>query len=380
MSLRIRPVTSRADLARFIGLPPEIYKGMPGFVAPLRMDRSVFLDPRKSAFYKTGRAQYWLALRGDRIVGRISAQISEKRPLGLPPDAGQFGAIDAIDDPEVVAALLRQAEDWLVAQKCASVFGPTLLSMNQEPGLMIKGRQEPPMIMTPWHPEYLERHIRANGYRPLKDLYHYKFTGPPNRLVSDLIRKGPRPQPGRSIRHLDMRHLGRDLAVIAEIYNQAWSRNWGFIPIDAADMQALGKDMKWFMRKEDGLILFDGDKPVATALMLPNINELTADLGADPSLLGWVKLGMRCLRPKFRTRRFLLLGMVPEGRGSLANRYLLLWMVSEFLRSAEEQNVRLMEAGWVLDDNHLIQHSLDACGFTRSKTFRLFEKSLAPTA
>jgi len=380
MNLRIRPVTDRADLARFIGLPPEIYKGLPGFVAPLRMDRKVFLDPRRSAFYKTGRAQYWLALRGDRVVGRVSAQISEKVPLGLSADTGQFGAIDAIDDPEVIAALLAQAEDWLAAQGCASVFGPCLLSMNQEPGLMIEGQDEPPMIMTPWHPAYLERHIRDNGYRPIKDLYHYKYTGPPNRLVTNALRRGPRSQPGRSIRNLDMRHLGRDLAVIADIYNQAWSGNWGFIPIDAADMHALAKDMKWFMRKEDGLILYDGQKPVATVLTLPNINELTADLGADPSLFGWMRLGLRCLRPRFRTRRFLLLGMVPENRNDMSNRFLLLRMVSEFLKSAQGQDVRLIEAGWILDDNHLIQPILDAGGFTRNKTFRLFEKSLLPKA
>ena len=158
-------------------------------------------------------------------------------PKGVSPGSGHFGAIDALDDAEAISALLHTAEDWLRAEGCTSVFGPCLLSMNGEPGLMVSGQNEPPMIMAPWHPAYLEKHLHNAGYLPVKDLHNWRLDRNNGKLaaLSEQARKNAA-RMQVTIRSLNMKNIGHDLAVMCDIYNDAWRDNWGFVP--------LGRDRK----------------------------------------------------------------------------------------------------------------------------------------
>lgn len=377
MTLQIIPVEGKAALRRFIGLPPLLYSGMPGFVAPLRMDRASILDPAKGAFFRTGRAQYWLARRDGKDVGRISAQITPTLPLHVPGGSGHFGALDARDDPEAIAALLKTAESWLVAQGCTRAFGPCMLSMNEEPGLLVAGHEDPPMIMAPWHPAYLERHLVAAGYRPIKDLHNWRMDKSQATLapISERARRNA-DRMQITIRGLDLRNLSQDLALMCELFNDAWSDNWGFSPLALEDLAAVEKELKPFVKPEMGIIIAMRGRPVAVLMIVPNLFELTGDLGADPSILGWVRLGLRSLRPRFRSGRVILMGVRKELRGSVGGAAIAMSLIDETIRRFQGQDWDRVEAGWVLDDNHNLNSILEASGFRRCKTFRLFDKAL----
>lgn len=377
MTLQILPVTDKAGLQRFIGLPPLIYKKMPGFVAPLQMERRSLLDPAKGPFFRTGRAQYWLALRDGRPVGRISAQISPDLPNGIAPGTGQFGAIDSLDDAEAIAALLQTAEDWLGAQGSTAVFGPCLLSINEEPGLMVAGQDEPPMIMTAWHPPYLEAHLQRAGYRKVKDLHNWRLDKAQSQLgaFQEKVRKNAH-RVQLTIRGLDLKNLGRDMAIICDMYNDAWRDNWGYLPLSPADLAGIEKEMKPFVRSETGIIIEMGGQPVAVLLLLPNMFEMTHDLGAKPSLLGWLRLGLRSLRPRFRSGRVILMGVRTELRQTVGGATVAMSLVTELVRRFGEQAWDYVEAGWVLDDNIALIRILETSGFRRTKIYRLFEKPL----
>lgn len=377
MTLQIVPVSDKAELRRFIGLPPRIYKDMPGFVAPLRMERRSILDPDKGPFFRSGRAQYWLALRDGRTVGRISAQISAVLPKGVAPGTGQFGAIDALDDAGAIAALLQTAEDWLSAQGCKAAFGPCLLNMNEEPGLMVAGQDEPPMIMTPWHPAYLEAHLQRAGYRKVKELHNWRLDKAQERLGE--IQEKTRKNADRmriTIRGLDLKNLGRDMAIMCDLYNDAWRDNWGYLPLSRDDLAGIEKEMKPFVRSETGIIVEMGGQPVAVLLLLPNMFELTGDLGADPSPLGWLRLGMRSLKPRFRSGRVILMGVSTALRQSVGGAAIAMSLIDELVRRFGDQAWDYVEAGWVLEDNSALIRILEGSGFRRSKTYRLFEKPL----
>ncbi|MBU1174259.1 MAG: hypothetical protein KKH72_02570, partial [Alphaproteobacteria bacterium] len=150
MSFEIVPVSTRAELREFIGLPSRVYKGLPGFVAPPNFERAGLLDPRKGSFFKHGEAQYWLARKDGASVGRISAQIDFTQPEGVYDGAGLFGCLDAVDDMEVTSALFATAEAWLRAKGKSRAAGPFLLSLNQEPGLLVAGHLEPPIVSISW--------------------------------------------------------------------------------------------------------------------------------------------------------------------------------------------------------------------------------------
>lgn len=379
MPIVVSAVSSRADLRTFIRLPMHLYKGMAGYLPPLLMDREALLDPRKAAFFSHGRAQYFLARQGGKVVGRISAQIDLAQPTGTFDDAGLFGCLDAIDDADVVRALLQAAEAWLVEQGRTRAAGPFVLNMNGEPGLLVHGQEEPPLSLVSWHPAYLAEHVAAAGYTPAKDLHYWRLSALSGKL--DEFSRRRRPQLGGSTisaRKLDMAHLARDIEIIREVYNDAWLDNWGFVPLQPADVSAISKDMKPFVKPEYGVIVERAGKPMGVALIFPNLFEVTTDVGPDPSLVGWGKLAYRALFHRFQTGFIILLGVLREVRhsvgGAVIGMTLIDEMVSRFLDY--DASAGWVEAGWVLDDNAVLQKILVQYGFERVRTLRLFDKSI----
>jgi hypothetical protein len=375
MSVTIERADTGRSLRRFIGLPAEIYREYSEYVAPLRMDRNGIFDPRKGAFFRSGRAAYFLALRDGRPVGRISAQIAPTLPAGLSRGTGQFGALDAREDPEAIAALITAAEGWLSAEGCQAAFGPVSLNMNEEPGLMVSGQGEPPMTMVPWHPPHLRAGLEQAGYRTVKTIHMWRLDNSPEmqaRLAG--ITRINAGRLGLTIRGIDMKNLAHELALMCEVYNDAWRENWGFLPLDQRDLAGVEKELKPFMKSDAGVFVERNGKLVAVLLMLPNMFELTGDLGMDPSPLGWLKLGMRSLRPRFRSGRIILMGVSGAARGSIGGAAIAMTLIDEVLRRFSGAPWTHIEAGWVLEDNTALVRLLEQTGFQRTKTFQLYEK------
>jgi len=377
MTLKVIPVHSRRDLGRFIDLPPKLYRGFPSYEPPMRMDRVMLLDPRKGAFFRRGTVQYWLAWRDGVPVGRISAQISPERPVGVPEGTGMFGCLDAIDDPEVIAALTGAAEAWLVARGCRHVSGPFLLNINGEPGLLIDGFDQPPMTMTPWHAPYLRAHLETLGYTKWRDLHSWTLNlrdvdGPALRQSMRLAQRGA----GIVARPVTRRKLKADLPILRDLYNDGWSDNWGHVPLTLDDMKGLTV-MAPFLASKPGRVFEMRGEPVAIELTIPNMFELTRGLGPRPSPSGWLRLGWRALRFRPRSGRIILLGIAARLRFSAAGAAIMLRMMDELIDQQQDLDFDYVDGGWVLEDNVALTRFLVRYNFAVTRTFRIFGKALA---
>ncbi|HRJ68118.1 MAG TPA: hypothetical protein PK812_00800 [Beijerinckiaceae bacterium] len=377
MSVIVAPVNSPRDLALFIDLPRLLYRGDRRYVPPLTLDRRQNLDPRKGAFFTHGEAQYWLAFRNGTPAGRISAQIDHAATASEFAGTGFFGCLDAIDDAEVVKALMHEAEAWLRARGMKRVRGPCLLSMNGEPGLLVEGQGEPPMLMVPWHPEYLLRLIEACGFGPVRDLFYFKIAIGTAELeeVSRRLRL-PKWRLNYTIRKLDRRHPSREIDILREVYNDAWQNNWGFIPLLEADLAAFKTQLRPFMHPDYGIIVEKDGEPLGIVLMLPNLAEMSADLGHSPSPLGWLKFLWRAKMQRFSSARVILFGVKARLSRTVEGAAVAMMLVHEMVTLARRYTLPAIEAGWVLDSNRPLIAILEQFNARRVRTLRLFEKDI----
>ncbi len=377
MSVKILPVRDRRALWQFIDLPPVLYAGFSGFEPPMRMDRALLLDPRKSAFCKRGVVQYWIALRDGVPVGRISAQIAEHPALGMPEGTGLFGCLDVIDDREVVAALIDVAEAWLRERGCRHVSGPHLLDMNGEPGLMVGGFDLPPMTATGWHPPYLQSHLEAMGYAKWKDLHYWGIDL--RKTDHAALRQSLRLDRRRlrvTARPITRRSLAAELPLMRDLFNDGWSDNWGHVPLTLDDMQGLLL-LRPFLPPQAGRVFELDGAPVAIWIAIPNMFELTRGVGPRPSPLGWLKLAWRAIRFRPRSGLMVLFGISRRLRFSIASAEVILKLVDELIEVHLAVGYDWVEAGWALEDNTALTKLLTRYNFEIRRTYRVFGKCLS---
>lgn len=371
MSVAIEPVRSPKQLDEFIKLPRRLYETMAGYVAPLDLERRELLDPAKSPFFQHGRAAYWIARHAGRAVGRISAQIDELAGPATPAGLGMFGCLDAIDDGELVAALLHTAEDWLRERHCRIVRGPFQLSINGESGLLAEGQDAPPMALLPWHPAYLDRHVRAAGYAVAMRLGSYVMNL--HEMAPGALHElAPAQRPDIAISNIRIGRRNGDMEVARSIYNDGWQRNWGFVPAAASDTHGLARSFKPFLLPDSGFLVAVNGKPAAFALSIPNILDISADLGAAPGWRGWPRLIFRLMRRRYRSFRLVLIGVATEyhqtGLGHIT--------LHEAVRRACAHGAREIACAWVLESNAALIRLLHRFGFRRTAIFHLYEKQL----
>lgn len=380
MSLIVEPVETAAALDEFIRLPPRLYGRFPEYVPPLTMEKRGIFDPKKAPFHKHGVAQYWIARRGGEAIGRISAQIDHAQPPGLFEDAGLFGSLDAIDDGEAVFALTEVAEQWLREQGRMQVLGPCTLSMNEEPGLLVAGQAEPPLIGVQWHPAYLAGHLGRCGYEGVKDMHFWRCQTTPEKFKELRGRPSVRSRlADYTTRKLNTKDLRGEIEVVRQVYNDAWQGNWGFVPLQPHDLDAVASDLKPFLRPEHGVFVEHDGKPVGVAMVIPNLFEITSDIDPDPSLIGWGKLGWRTLFHRFRTGRIILLGVLSKFHHSVGGAVIAMSLVDEIIERFLKYEGRAdwIEAGWVLEDNAALIRLLEQFGFSRTRTLRMLQKNIA---
>lgn len=379
--VEVRPVSGRRVMTQFIQLPRRLYHGLPGFVPPLDFERRGVLQPGKSPFYEAGRAQFFLAWRDGRPVGRISAQIDEVTQGAWDPEGrdpvGLFGALDAIDDAGVVAALIAAARGWLAGQGAARMMGPYLLGPNGEPGLLIEGQTARAMLMSPWHPAYLGAHVEAAGLHKARDLLAYELAvGPEAEAALSQSRTRLGSFGGDiSVRRMRTRGQGlaEDAAIMADIYNDAWHDNWGFVPITPAETRAMAHELKPLVRPEHMVLVERDGRPIAVTLVLPNLYDVVGDLGGSPSPLGWLRFARRLLGHRFRSGKVILLGVRAELRGSLLGAVLPSLMIGELMTRGREMPLRSVELGWILEDNVAMRRLIEQLVPAPSKVFRIYE-------
>ncbi|MFP5329039.1 MAG: N-acetyltransferase [Alphaproteobacteria bacterium] len=375
--LLIRPVETGADKRAFVDLAWEAYRDDPAWVPPLKSEVLALIDPNKNPWFEHARAKLWLAERGGRAVGRISAQVDALVLEHMGAGTGQWGMFEALDE-EAAAALIATAEGWLRAQDMTRALGPVSLSIWDEPGLEIEGFDEPPTVMMGHHrPEY-ERWIEKAGYRKAKDLLTYEVNIADwwDERIARLIAMGEK-NPRIRLRKVDKRRFDAEARLILNLLNEAWSDNWGFVPLTGAEIAYAGKKLKPIIYDELVWVAeYDGE-PVAFMITLPDINELIRDLDGRLFPFGWARLLWRLRKPRTRRARVPLMGVAKKLHGSrLASQ--LAFMLIEFTRRevVSKFGVEIGEFGWILEDNKGMLSIAELPGARINHRYRIYEKAL----
>jgi GNAT superfamily N-acetyltransferase len=381
-TVTVTPVASKVDREAFVDHVYVANAGDPSFVPQLRAEELEKVTPGKNPFFEHARCQLFLARRGGRIVGRISAHIDElalAQPAeqGMGPGTGNWGMFEA-EDETVAAALIATAEDWLRGQGMTRVLAPISLSVWEEPGLLVRGHDHPPSIMMGYHSPRYRPWIEALGYARAKTLYTYDLEVldgfPP--LIQRIVASGER-NPRIRIRPTNLKRFPDEARILVDILNDAWSHNWGFVPITDREVAYTARKLKPLVR--ENLIMFaelDGE-PVAFMMALPDINEVLARIGPKPSPLGWVKLWWWLRRQRWHGMRVPLMGVVKRLQSTrLASQ--LAFMLIEYIRRYAVPNyaTRGGEIGWILENNQGMNAIAEAIGSRVKSEYAIYEKPL----
>jgi len=375
--LSIRPVESRSDRKAFVDLAWEVYKDDPYWVPPLKDEVHGLLDPKKNPWFGHGRAELWLATRDGKPVGRISAQVDELVQEHMAPGTGQWGMFEALDG-EAAAALISTAEEWLRGQGMTRALGPISISIWDEPGLLIQGFDQAPMVMMGHHRPQYQAWIEAAGYEKAKDLFTYELDIRIDMIpVIDRLIKAGEKNPRIRIRNVDKSRFKDEAAIILNLLNDAWSENWGFVPLTEAEIAYAGKKLKPIIYEDLVRIAEYEGEPVAFMMTIPDINELIRDLNGELFPFGWAKLLWRLRKPRTKRVRVPLMGVAKKLQGSrLAGQ--LAFMLIEHIRRAcvTHYGVTHGEFGWILEDNQGMMSIAQLPGAHINHTYRIFEKAL----
>jgi len=371
----VRPVLGVRDKHRFIRFPRELYADDPTY-AP-KLDAMVWeeITPGKNAWFEHGEAQLFLAERDGEVVGRISAQVDREHLRCHDDGAGFFGFFEVEDDPRAASQLLRVAEDWCRRRGMERIRGPFSFSINQEAGILVEGFDYPNYVMMPHGRPYYREMMEANGFEKAKDLYAWRFEREqlPERVR--FLAEGGIEEEDVEIRNLDLDNIRRDVEIIIDIFNDAWSDNWGFVPLTEAEVEQTVEEFKLIAAEDLCMIAEHDGEPVGMALALPNINEAMADLDGRLLPFGWAKLLYRLKVDPVRSFRLILLGIKEDFRGTALGS-LSVQLYAEIHDRAYEAGYQEAEASWTLEDNNAINDGMEFMGAEKYKTYRVFERKL----
>jgi hypothetical protein len=365
-------VEGGSELKEFIELPWKIYAEYPNWVPPLKKEVRRMLDPRKHPFWEFSERILFLARRGSKAVGRI-AGIIDRRYNGFHGEKmGIWGFFECADDPEAAAALFSSAEKWALQKGMTFMRGPLNPSSNYEVGLLIEGFNYPPALMMPYNPPYYPGLVESCGFMKEKDLFAFLIDGDyrlpewMDRLAERITRKK-----GVHIRPSRPKDANAEFALIKEIYNAAWSGNWGFVPLSDNEMLDIQKNVMKFADPDLVFFIYYEHEPAAFCVIFPDINPLLKRFNGRIGLTGLLKFLM--YRREINGLRLLMFGIKEEyqqlGLPMLAFHHIL-----EVVR--KKGKYRYLELGWTLEDNEAINSLIEEAGARKHKRYRIFRKSL----
>ena len=374
-SLRVVPVDGRRALGRFIRLPWSLYADDPAWVPPLVVERRQHLCLR-NPYFSHARCRFWLAYRDGRPVGRISAQVDELHVARYQDATGFFGLLEAEDDADIFRDLLSTAEAWLHGQGMRRVRGPFNLSINHECGLLVEGLHTPPMIMMGHARPYYPARLAAEGYERAKDLLAYRI--PADFTPPEVMRRIVARAAGRvTVRPLRKARLGDELKILQDIFEDAWSDNWGFLPFTEAEFTHLG-DMLRLLVDEDFVQIAEVEgTPAAMIVVFPNVNEAVRDLNGRLFPFGWLKLLWRLKVAFPKTARIPLMGVRKKYQGTRLGAALAFMVIGAVQGPVIRRGIQDVELSWILEDNLGMRNILESIGSLPYKRYRIYEKNLS---
>jgi GNAT superfamily N-acetyltransferase len=373
--LRIVPVSGKADLAEFIRLPAAIFKDDPQWIPPLFLERKIHLSPKHNPYFEHAKSQAWIAWRGDVAVGRISAQVDQMHLAQHHDATGFFGMLDAEDNQETFAALMATAEQWLAEQGMRRVRGPFNLSINEETGLLIDGFADPPVFMMSHALPYYREHIEQCGYLKAADTLAYlinpNFVAPP--VMQRLLKMASERV---TVRTLDRSRFDEEIMLLRDIFNDAWSENWGFVPFTEAEFKELGQNLKFLLHDEYIQIAEVDGEAAGFIIGMPNINEAIRDLKGKLFPFGWLKLIWRLKIKGPASGRVPLMGVRKKFQNTRLGPGLAFLIIDAVRAELHKRGAHRLELSWILEDNAGMRNIIESIGGTAYKRYRVYEREL----
>ncbi len=375
--ITVKPVVDKKSKHDFLLAAHVVHAGDPNWVAPLFLERDEHLDPRKNPYFEHAEVQLFVAYKDGKPVGRISAQNDRLRLETLKDNKGMFGFLDAVDEPEVFAALIKIAGDWLKAKGRAGMIGPFSFSINDEMGLLVDGFDTPPNMMMGHGKPYYAARMEHLGFVKAKDViaYHYDLTPTPPAILQR-VQKRALASGEFTLRPLKLSDMKNEIRLIMDVFNDAWSNNWGFVPWTQSELDKLGKDLKLLVNGNYGYIASYKGEPSAFVVTLPNLNDWIKGMNGKILPFNWAKLVGHIIRKKPVSLRMPLMGVRRKFHGTPTGS-VLSTLVIEAARSYHvARGGKTAELSWILEDNYPVRRLIEAAGAKPYKTYRIYEKAL----
>jgi len=366
----IRPVKNSSDINKFIKMMWDIYRGDEHWVPPLLMDRKMLMDTRKNPFYKHADTEFFLAEQNGKVVGRIAAIINHTHNEFHNEKIGHFGFYECINDKEVSKQLFDTVKKYFKSKGISKMLGPMNPSTNDECGLLVDGFDSPPMVLMTYNPKYYINLFESEGLTKAKDLYAYFLHK--DKVYSDKLQRVAKLVQEKeqiTFRSLNMKDFNNEVSRIKQMYNDAWERNWGFVPMNDAEFDYLAKQLKSIVDPDLVVMAEKNSKPIGFALSLPDIN-IPLKYNKSGALLPGI-FHLLTKKKKINQVRIITLGVIKEfQRGGTAS-VLFLETANRSIAKGYYQG----EASWILEDNVMMNRSAEMLNSVRYKTYRVYEES-----
>ncbi|AUX36476.1 MULTISPECIES: hypothetical protein [Sorangium] len=378
MAIEIRELRKgdKKVLKDFINVVDTVYEGEPNYIRPLDLDISDRLDKKKNPFFEHAEGTAWVAYKDGRPAGRITAQVDHEHLRVHRDETGMFGFFDSIDDAETAQALLAEAAGWLRARGMKRMRGPYSLSINEEIGCLIEGFEHPAVLMMPYHRPHQGRLIEAAGLEKVKDLYAWRYE------VGDIPARAQKAHaeilemPEVHTRCGDPKNLLRDIRILMDVFNDAWSDNWGFVPMTEKELVKWADDVRLILLPELTRLTFIDGEPAAVSLGLPDLNDLIKDFHGKLLPTGIFKLLWRLRVRGPKRGRLVVLGIRKKWRHVRRYAGLSAFLYVEMNRAAQLLGMTGGELGWTLEDNAAINAGIRLMGGRLYKKYRVYERAL----
>jgi len=370
--VRAVPVTNKKELLTFITYPHILYKDSPHYVPHLVFERKQFFNPGKNPFFSHADVEYFLAIDdGGSCLGRISAHVDWKFVNFHKEKTGFFGFYDSVEDEEVTGVLLEAAENYLRKKEMEKVIGPMNFNTNDEVGILREGFDSPPYIMMPYNYPYYGKLLERSGYVKEKDLFAYyvEYPGYVPGGIDKVSRRAKRSLPV-TIRNIEMKHFERELDVVKRIYNSAWEKNWGFVPMDDKELEYLAENLKPVIDPSIVFFAMLDDEEVGFFIAIPDFNMILKELGGKIFPLGFLKLLFG--KGKIDRIRVLVMGVVEKYRRGGIEAV----MLEEIYRAGPLNGFAKGELSWILEDNWMMNKIISRLTGEPYKTYRVYGKEL----
>lgn len=373
MAITVHPISSSADVTRFIKLQWKFYTNDPNWAPPLLMDRRKLLSTKKNPFYKHSAMQLFIAEQNGEDVGRIAAIVNDNHNREHKDKVGFFGFFESVDDQDVATALFDAAAEWLRGKGMDTMRGPANPSVNDEYGMLVEGFDSPAVILMTYNPRYYPALTEGYGFKKAKDLYAYLLRN--KNVVTPKLERGQqmvRDRYGITIRNLDFKNLEAETVVLKDLYNRSWEKNWGAVAMTDEEFDFLAKDLAQVVGKFKDLVFIAerNGEPIGFTLCLPDINQTLIH-----NKSGWLLPAlwhMMTKTSKIDLVRIIVLGVLPDHRKKGVDAV----MYYETVTRAAQHGVFKGEASWVLEDNDMMNKGAKLMNGEQYKTYRIYDTAI----